>query len=188
MDTHRFEGQTIVVTGGSKGIGKATAIRFAEEGAEHIVITTSRNTEETNRTMKIIEELGSKVTTIMCDMANEESVKNFFTEIEKTVGKIHHIIHSAGISPNTPFMEQTSAEWNQVLATNLTGSFLVCKYGAEVMHNIGSITLISSTNGINSNAPYSSHYDASKAGMIILAKDAAEELRARNIRVNTVAP
>ena len=128
----------------------------------------------------------------MCDVGDEASVKHFFDEVQRTVGKIHHIVHSAGISPNTEFFDQTEGEWAKVLQTNLTGSFLIAKYGAAIMDDDAtknrSFVFVSSTNGINSNAYYSAHYDSSKAGVNILTKNVAELLRDRRIRANAVAP
>ncbi len=188
MDRERFSGKSIVITGGAKGIGRAIAVRFAEEGAKNIIITSSRDAHETSLTLDMVKKIGANVFAIVCNVADEESVRAFFETVKKEVGHIDHIVHSAGISPNTQFFDQTAAEWNHVLSTNVTGSFSVIKHGASLLPDYGSITLISSTNGINSNAPYSAHYDSSKAGVDMLVKNAAEQLKDRHIRVNAIAP
>jgi NAD(P)-dependent dehydrogenase (short-subunit alcohol dehydrogenase family) len=124
-------------------------------------------------------------------VGDELSVKTFFEYIILEHGHIDVLAHCAGISPNTPLDDQSVNEWKNVLEINLIGTFLVTKYASLIMrrdNTPGSIVLISSSNGINSFAPISAHYDSSKAGVIILTRDLAKELAQYNVRVNSVAP
>ena len=186
----RFENKITVVTGGSKWIGRATALRFASEGS-HVIITASRDQEETNKTLDAIRAYGVRASAFPCDVGNEDSVRGFFESIMLDNDHIDNLIHCAGISPNTPLDDQSVDEWTRVLGTNLIGTFLVTKYAGAIMRRDklpGAMVLISSSNAINSFAPISAHYDASKAGVVILTRDLAKEYAQYNIRVNTVAP
>lgn len=131
-------------------------------------------------------------------MSNEASVQEFFRHIREDAGcHIDILVHAAGISPNTPLDTQTPEEWAKVLRVNLIGTFIVVRAAKESMRACcetqgdchgGSIVLIASSNGINSFAPISAHYDASKAGVVILTRDFAKEYAQYDIRVNSVAP
>jgi NAD(P)-dependent dehydrogenase (short-subunit alcohol dehydrogenase family) len=131
-------------------------------------------------------------------VGDEASVRDFYQKIVTEVGQsIDVLVHAAGISPNTPLDAQTPEEGEKVLKTNLIGTFLVvrgaetcmrasCQIGNEKCS--GAIVLLSSSNAINSFAPISAHYDASKAGVVILTRDFAKEYAQYDIRVNSVAP
>lgn len=186
----RFLDKITVVTGGSKGIGRATALRFASEGSD-IIITSSRDLAETDRTLTEIRAYGVRASAYPCDVGDETSVKEFFDHVKKDYSRIDILAHCAGISPNTPLDDQSVSEWTRVLSTNLIGTFLVTKYAGLIMRETespGSMVLISSSNAINSFAPISAHYDASKAWVVILTRDLAKEYAHYNVRVNTVAP
>lgn len=193
----RFFNKTVVVTGGSKWIGRATAIRFAKEWA-NLIITTSRDADETEKTLTMIRSHGVRASSYPCDVADETSIKKFFWYIREELWvTIDILVHAAGISPNTPLDAQTPAEWENVLKINLTGTFLVAREAKENMtsycqshtgHSQGSIVLMSASNGINSFNPLSAHYDASKAWVVVLTRNFAKEYAKHKIRVNSVAP
>ena len=108
-------------------------------------------------------------------------------------GQIDTVVHCAGISPNTPFFDQTAEEWEKVFSTNMIGSFNVTQTALRIMKALGhlpdrNIVLIGSTNGINSNDPQSAHYDSSKAGVNLLANTVAKLYQETGVRVNAVAP
>lgn len=186
----RFSGKVTVVTGGSKWIGRATALRFASEWSD-IVITASRDVTETNATLTKLREYGIRAEAFACNVWDEASVASFFDSVDKAFSRIDILAHAAWISPNTPMDDQSVEEWTRVLSTNLIGTFLVTKYAGAIMRrdkNPGAIVLVSSSNAINSFAPISAHYDSSKAWVVILTRNLAKEYAQYNVRVNSVAP
>lgn len=186
----RFYKKITVVTWGSKWIGRATALRFASEGSD-VIITASRDQDETDKTLAKLREYGVRAAAYPCNVSDEWSVQWFFESVRQNFGEINILAHCAGISPNTPMDDQSVEEWTKVLSTNLIGTFLVTKYAGNLMKSSGkpgSMVLISSSNAINSFSPISAHYDASKAGVVILTRDLAKEYAKYGIRVNSVAP
>lgn len=194
--TFDFHATTTVITGGASGIGLACAEAIVRAGGD-VVISASRNTNKTQAALAQISKANpaANVTALPIDVGTESSVESFFGALATP---IQFVINSAGISPNTDFFEQTQSEWDDVLNVNLTGSFLVLKHAALAMRSNplpdevgawrGSILLVTSTNGINSNDPVSAHYDSSKAGANMLVKNAAELLAPQAIAVNGLAP
>lgn len=184
----RFLNKIAVITGGSKWIGRATALRFAKEWAD-IVITASRDISETESTLSLLRDEWVRALAFPCHIEDEKSVASFYEAIHNEYGCIDILVHCAGISPNTPLDDQSVEEWRKVLDVNLIGTFLIVREAKKCMEDKwGSIVLISSSNGINSFAPISAHYDSSKAGVIILTRDFAKEYARYGIRVNSVAP
>jgi len=185
----RFSGKNIIVTGGSKWIGRAAALRFASEWA-NIIITSSRDVDETERTLLDIRAYSVDAHAFPCRIEDESSVREFYQSIHDHVWHVDVLVHCAGISPNTPLDDQSVDEWKKVLDINLIGTFLITREAKMCMqhHGWGSIVLISSSNWVNSFAPISAHYDSSKAGVIILTRDFAKEYAQYGIRVNSVAP
>lgn len=193
--TFNFCGTTTVITGGASGIGLACSCAIAKAGG-NVVLTASRVQEKNKIALDLLEKCKRKdswIKMLACNVDEEESVRNFFQSIQDP---IHYVIHSAGISPNTELMDQTQDEWNRVLHTNTTGSFLVLKYAASAMRQNpivgdyrGKIVVITSTNGVNSFDPISAHYDASKAAGNMLVRVAGEHLaKVDKICVNGLAP
>ncbi|HLY93616.1 MAG TPA: SDR family oxidoreductase [Gaiellaceae bacterium] len=156
-----LEGKRVVVTGGSSGIGAATVARFRAEGAEVISIALDGEIE--------------------CDVADATQVERAFEQI----GAIDVLVANAGISIRKPFLEITEDGWRRVLDVNLTGVFLCAQQAARRMDD-GVILMTASTNGLSGH-PFYADYNASKAGVILLAKTMAREL-APKIRVNAVCP
>ena len=195
-----FNGTTTVITGGVSGIGLACAELIARCGGE-VVVSARRGPDGAVDTRKVDSALeriraaaGPQPTTVAalgCDVGEETSVAEFFSQI----ARVDHVIHSAGVSPNTAFLDQTGHEWDTVHHVNTTGAFLVTKYAALAMEKNplredfrGRILLITSTNGINSQDPVSAHYDSSKAAANMLVRTAAERLAEMQICVNGLAP
>lgn len=189
----RFEGKVAVITGGSKGIGRAVAYRLAAEGAD-IAITASSDASATAETIAKVQSLARRCVAFHCDVSEEEEVKEFFEKVLSEFGRIDTVVHSAGISPNVPFFEQTGKLWDDVHHINVTGSFLVTRTAMLAMMALGdkiedpNVVLLGSTNGINSNDPMSAPYDSSKAGVNLLANTASKEYPKTRVRVNAVAP
>ncbi|MDX2218772.1 MAG: SDR family oxidoreductase [Burkholderiales bacterium] len=191
-----FSGTTTVVTGGASGIGMSCALAVARAGGD-LIISASRKPDKTAAAIAKLSgaRAGIAVDAFPCEVGEEASVSSFFDAIHGAGKRVDYVIHSAGISPNTDFFDQTQKEWDQVQNTNATGAFLVTKHAARIMRGNapsgefrGKILLITSTNGINSNDPVSAHYDSSKAAANMLVKNAAEFLSPDGIVVNGLAP
>lgn len=166
-----------LVTGSSRGLGKEIIKKFASEGFE-VIINYNKSEKDA---YKLADEIGSKAKVIKCDISNEEEVRDMFDQIDH----LDVLINNAAIADDKDPLEKSALEFNRVLHTNLTGTFLVTKYAIEKMGN-GSIVNISSTNGIDTYYPESIDYDASKAGIISLTHNFAKYLS--DIRVNCICP
>ncbi|MBI4154443.1 SDR family oxidoreductase [Candidatus Woesearchaeota archaeon] len=182
----RFRDKVVIVTGSSRGIGKATAIEFAKEGAK-VVVNYTKSGKKAGSVVKEINNLGSDGIAIKCDVSNEKEVKKMIEKTVKTFGRIDILINNAGIVFDVPFSKRTVDHWKKTLDVDLIGVFICSKYAAQHMKAGGQIINISSTNGINAYHPDSIDYSAAKAGVINLTKSMAMEL-APKIRVNCVAP
>jgi len=191
-----FSGTTTIVTGGASGIGLAIAETLVRSGGD-VVISASRNPGKTEAALQRLRAAGpgAQVLALACEVGREESVADFFTQAGRTARNIRHLVHSAAVSPNTEFFEQTQSEWDAVLNANLTGSFLMLKYAGLMMRDNpvvdewkGKIVLVTSSNGVNAYDPVSAHYDASKAGANLLMRNAAQKLASMRICVNALAP
>jgi NAD(P)-dependent dehydrogenase (short-subunit alcohol dehydrogenase family) len=194
--TFDFSDTTTIVTGGASGIGLAIAETLVRSGGG-VVISASRNPKKTESALEQLRAAGprAQVQALACEIGREESVANFFAQAGQGGRNVRYVVHSAGISPNTEFFEQTQQEWDSVLNSNLTGSFLILKYAGLMMRDYpvidewkGKIVLVTSSNGVNAYDPVSAHYDSSKAGANLLMRNAAEKLAAMRICVNALAP
>lgn len=181
--------KTVLVTGGSRGIGEAIVIEFAKKGY-NVVINYLSSDDKANSLKKEVEDkYGVKVLTIKADVSIEEEVKNMVEEVIREFGHIDCLVNNAGIAIDTVFEDKTKENFMKILNTNLIGPFLVSKEVGKYMLEAkkGSIINISSTNGIDTIYPEGLDYDASKAGLISLTKNLAIQY-APYIRVNSVAP
>ena len=162
----------MVVTGGTSGIGEATVRRFREEGAV-VAALADRDVEDAG---------------LLCDVADAESVERAFARVDELLGGVDVLIANAGISIRKPFLEIEEADWRRVLDVNLTGVFHCAQQAARRMTagEGGVILMTASTNGLTGH-PFYADYNASKAGVILLAKTMALEL-APKVRVNSVCP
>jgi NAD(P)-dependent dehydrogenase (short-subunit alcohol dehydrogenase family) len=173
-----LEGKRVVVTGGTSGIGEATSRRFLDEGA-HVTALAVGEDEVATAAQRI-----PGVRAILCDVADRAQVESAFAE----VGDVDVLIANAGISVRKPFLEIDPADWQRVLDVNLTGVFHCAQVAARRMTPGGGgvILMTASTNGLTGHQLYAD-YNASKAGVILLARTMALEL-APAIRVNAVCP
>ena len=178
-----LEGKRTVITGGASGIGLATARRFVEEYAKVVVFDVNRTAlAEAER------DLDGLCGAIEVDVSSPAAVKDGFTQVDELVGGIDVLISNAGISVRNPIRETDYEQWKRVIDTNLGGMFLCAKEASSrmVSQGGGTILMTASTNGLEGH-PYYADYNASKAGVILLAKTMALEL-APSIRVNAVCP
>jgi meso-butanediol dehydrogenase / (S,S)-butanediol dehydrogenase / diacetyl reductase len=178
-----LKGKRVVVTGGARGIGAATAARFLEEGSTVAIIDLDQEACDAIR-----KELPAIAGAFLADVAGHEQVQQAFTAIIRELGGVDVVINNAGISIRHNFLDITPEEWDRVLAVNLTGVFYVAQTAARhMMAGAGGVILnTASTNGIMG-YPYYADYNATKAGVIELTRSMALEL-APKVRVNAVAP
>ena len=178
-----------LVTGGSRGIGKATVIEYAKNGYDVVINYVNDELAANFLKEEVEREYKVKALTIKCDVSNETDVKNMVNEVISTFGKIDVLVNNAGIAIDTVFEDKTKENFMKTLEVNLVGTFLVAKEVGKYMLNAksGSIINVSSTNGLDTFYPESLDYDASKAGVISLTKNLAVAYHPY-VRVNTVAP
>ncbi|MGN0029704.1 MAG: 3-oxoacyl-[acyl-carrier-protein] reductase [Marinilabiliaceae bacterium] len=183
-----LEGKTALITGAARGIGKALAIRFAQEGA-NIAFTDLVINEAAQETEKEIAALGVKVKGYASNAANFDQTHEVVAEIVKDFGSIDVLVNNAGITKDGLMLKMTEAQWDAVLTVNLKSAFNFIHAVIPVMskQRKGSIINMSSVVGVHGNAGQC-NYSASKAGMIGLAKSIAQEMGKRGIRANAIAP
>ena len=178
----------VVVTGGSRGIGRAVCLAFADPDTKIYFNFVSSDTaaEETER---LVSEAGGSATGKQVDIAQETEVTGFFDHILDKTGRIDVLVNNAGITRDGLLVRMKEQDWNDVLNINLKGTFLCMKIAAKSMmkQRFGRIINLTSVVGVSGN-PGQTNYSASKAGLIGLTKAAAKELASRGITVNAVAP
>ena len=183
------ENKVVLITGSSRGIGKATAIEFAKRGYNVVINYKNSDKEALMLKEEIEKNYNVKALLVKADVSNENDVRNMVKVILSEFKHIDVLVNNAGIVMDKEFEDRSVEDWNKTLATNLIGPFIVSKYVGEIMlkQKQGKIINISSTNGINSFFPTSVDYDASKAGLISLTHNLAIQF-APYINVNCVAP
>ena len=183
-----LEGKTALITGASRGIGKAIALRFAREGSD-IAITNIVDDEEFKTTLKEITALGVKAKGYVSNAASYEDSQRVINDVVKDFTRIDILINNAGITRDALLMRMTEDQWDSVIAVNLKSVFNLTKSVLMTMikQKNGSIVNISSVVGVSGNAGQS-NYSASKAGIIGFTKSIAKEVGSRNIRCNAIAP
>jgi 3-oxoacyl-[acyl-carrier protein] reductase len=183
-----LEGKTAIVTGAARGIGKAIAIRFAQEGA-NVAFTDLAIDDNAKATEAEIAALGVKVKGYASNAANFEDTHNVVENIVKDFGRIDILVNNAGITRDGLMMRMSEQQWDMVINVNLKSAFNFVHAVTPVMmkQKSGSIINMSSVVGVSGNAGQA-NYSASKAGMIGLAKSISAELGSRGIRANAIAP
>ncbi len=180
--------QTIVVTGGSRGIGRAICLDFASPNT-HVYFNYLSSSTSADETRDLIDKAGGSSTAIKVNITSDTEVNDFFRYIKEHTGKIDVLVNNAGITKDGLIVRMKESDWDNVIDTNLKGAFLCSKAALKTMirQHYGSIINISSLVGVSGNAGQA-NYVASKAGLIGLTKAIAKEVASRNITVNAVAP
>lgn len=182
-----LKGQVALVTGASRGIGRAIAVRLGTAGAA--VVGVARKLEGLEGTLQAIRDAGGTAEGIAASVADPADVKRVIDEVEAKYQKIHVLVNNAGITRDGLVLRMEDDAWQEVIDTNLKGTFLFCRgVGAVMMRaRYGRIINISSVAGLVGN-PGQANYSASKAGVIGFSRTIARELASRGITVNVVAP
>ncbi len=177
-----------LVTGASRGIGKACALELAKAGYD-IIVNYAGNAEAAEKTVQEIKALGVDAAAYKFDVSNKEEVDKSVAEIIEKYGRIDVLVNNAGITRDGLFMRMSAENWNAVINTNLSSAFFVSQPVVKVMmkQRNGAIVNMASVVGVSGNAGQA-NYSAAKAGLIGLTKTLAKELGSRGIRVNAVAP
>lgn len=180
--------KTVLVTGGSRGIGRACARELAKAGYD-VIINYVGNVEAANQTVEELKALGSNSEAFRFDVTDIDAVNGEIAKIVEKYGKIDALVNNAGITRDGLFMRMNAENWNAVINTNLNSAYNVTNSVAKLMikQRHGAIVNMSSIVGIYGNAGQA-NYAAAKAGLIGFTKALAKELGSRNIRVNAVAP
>lgn len=183
-----LDGKIALVTGASRGIGRAVAIELAKEGAT-VAINYAGNKTAAEEVQNIIIEMGGKAMIIQADVSDENSATKMVEEVIAQFGGIDILVNNAGITRDSLFIRMKEEDWNAVINTNLTGIFNCTKVAAKYMmkKRSGRIINMSSVSGIMGNAGQT-NYAAAKAGVIGFTKSLAREMASRGITVNAVAP
>ncbi len=184
----QFDEKVVLVTGGSRGIGKAVATMFARAGAS-VAFNYLNHKEAADKTVAEIENIGAKVKAYQADVISHSQVDMLISRVMNDFGKLNIVVNNAGIWTYGPIEQLDPQIWHETMAINLTGTYNVSRRSIPVLHGDkgDNIINISSTAGQRGEAGHS-HYAATKGGVIAFTKSLATELASRQIRVNCVAP
>jgi len=189
LDAKQFASRSAIVTGGTRGIGKAIVLELAQRGS-NVAFNYSKSAEEAEKLKSEIKALGVKAHAAQCDVANTDAAAEFVKAVVAEFGTVDHLVNNAGITRDQLVMRMKEEDWDAVIDTNLKGAWNFSKAVLRPMmknESGGSILNISSVSGVVGMLGQA-NYSASKAGMIGLTKALAKEVASRNITVNALAP
>ena len=184
-----LEGKVALVTGAGSGIGRATALRLARDGAT--VVAVGHRQESADDVAEEIRDAGGTVLPVAADVGDVAAVRAVYEQVERELGRLDVVVANAGVNGVWAPLEQLEPdEWTATLGTNLTGTFLTVRYALPLLlRQGGSVVVVSSINGTRTfTTPGASAYATSKAGQVAFARMAAVELGPRGVRVNAVCP
>jgi 3-oxoacyl-[acyl-carrier protein] reductase len=183
-----LEGKNALVTGGSRGIGKAIALELARQGA-NVAVTANSSLSGAESVAEEIRALGRKAVATQCNIADAGQVENLVSQVLTSLGSLDIVVNNAGVTKDALVLRMSEDDWDTVLDTNLKGTFLVTRAALKPMikQRRGKIVNITSVIGLIAN-PGQANYSASKAGIIGFTRTIAKEVASRNIQANAVAP
>jgi glucose 1-dehydrogenase len=189
-------GQKALVTGANSGIGRAVAIALAKAGAD-VAVNYVTHPEATAEAVEEIQRSGSDAIALQADVSAEDQVDAMFRVMVERFGRVDILVANAGVQRDARFVDMTLAEWNTVIAINLTGQFLCCREAIRAMSRQGVISDLSKAAGkvicmssVHQQIPWAGHvnYAASKGGLMMMMQSLAQEVAPQKIRVNAIAP
>ena len=183
----KLQDKVAIVTGGSRGIGKAIALRLAAEGAK--VVVTATTPEGADKTAAEIRQNGGQAVGFAANVADVKQVEALMKATVEQFGGLHILVNNAGITRDNLVMRMSDEDWNAVIATNLTGTFNCMRAASKIMmkQRSGKIINLTSVVALMGNKGQA-NYCAAKAGVIGLTKSVARELASRNVQINAIAP
>jgi len=181
-------GKTAIVTGGSRGIGRAIALQLAEQGAD-VVVNYQNRSDAADEVVSLIQEMGRQAVAVQADVRSMDDVQRMVKETRSTFGRIDILVNNAGTTRDGLLMRMSEHDWDIVLDTSLRGAFHCTKAVMRTMmkQRAGRIINISSVAGVAGN-PGQANYASAKAGLIGFTKSVAKEMGSRNVTCNAVAP
>ena len=187
MNLRRFEEKTVVVTGGSRGIGRAIALRFAAEGARVVVSANEQRAEDVAAEARAA---GGEAVAVLADVVDKAQVQNLYEEAEKRFGGVDVSVQNAGVITIAKIEDMTEDEWDRVMAVNTKGVFLCCQEAAARMRRRGrGGRIINTASGqARQGFVYTPHYAASKFGVVGITQSLAKELAPDGVTVNAFCP
>ena len=189
-------GQKALVTGANSGIGRAVAIALAKAGAD-VAVNYVTHPEATAEAVEEIQRSGRDAIAVQADVSAEDQVEAMFRVMVERFGRVDILVANAGVQRDARFVDMTLAEWNTVIAINLTGQFLCCREAVRAMSRQGGISDLSKAAGkiicmssVHQQIPWAGHvnYAASKGGLMMMMQSIAQEVAPQKIRVNAIAP
>ena len=187
MSAKKLDGKVAVITGASRGLGKAMALALGAEGAS--IALVARHIEPLNEVGRAVKNAGGEARVFQADVSEEEQVRNLERDVIGAFGKVHILINNAGINLRKPLVEFTLEEWHRVLDTNLTSVFLMCRSFVPHMKGVGYGRIINMTSIMSwVSLPGRAAYSASKTALLGVTRALALELAGDGITVNGISP